>query len=150
MPSTPLGNAPIREVIVDLQTGKPTAGFAKWISTLAAKFMLADDSADSTGTTISITSSNATSVSSPNATLVVGTALFNGWGFTSEAEFNTAITDINTIRTLANEIRLDYNASVTLINELKTDVNTLSSDLNTLVTSINELKTNLRAAGIIA
>ena len=48
MPSYPLGNPPIREAVVDVETGKPVTGFAKWLSTLAAKFVVADDSANTT------------------------------------------------------------------------------------------------------
>ncbi len=47
MPSTPLGNAPIRESIVD-ENGIPRQGFAKWLSNLSARFMSADDSANTT------------------------------------------------------------------------------------------------------
>lgn len=48
MPTYPLGNPPIRDSIVDKDTGKPSTGFSKWLSTLAAYFIVADDSANTT------------------------------------------------------------------------------------------------------
>lgn len=151
MPATPLGNAPIREVIVDKETGRATAGFAKWLSTIAAKFMTADDS---TNSTVSVTSSDIGAVSSADASTTTGTATSSylatpgdlaqtNYGFASAAEMNNAITAINTIKTLTNELKT-INATIrTLNNELKADV-------NILVTDMNDLKTKLRAAGIIA
>ena len=48
MPTYPLGNPPIRDSIVDIESGKPVTGFAKWLSTLAANFIVADNSANTT------------------------------------------------------------------------------------------------------
>ena len=48
MPTYPLGNPPIRDKIVEPETGKPVTGFAKWLSTLAANFIVADNSANTT------------------------------------------------------------------------------------------------------
>lgn len=47
MPNPILGNPPIRESIVD-ENGKPTLGFAKWLSNLSAKYLSADDSTNTT------------------------------------------------------------------------------------------------------
>lgn len=42
-----LGNAPIRESLVD-ENGIPKHGFAKWLSNLSAKFVSASDSPNTT------------------------------------------------------------------------------------------------------
>ncbi len=47
MPTQRLGNPPIREALVE-EDGRPTIGFAKWLSNLSAKFVSADDSANTT------------------------------------------------------------------------------------------------------
>lgn len=139
MPNPILGNPPIRESIVD-ENGKPTLGFAKWLSNLSAKFLTADDSVN---TTVSVTSADIAAVTSPDSSTVTGTATTGGDGFANATEFNNAITAINTIKTLTNELKT-INATIrTLNNELKADV-------NTLVTDLNDLKTKLRAAGFIA
>ena len=81
--------------------------------------LVAEDSANST-----------VSVSSADASTVTGTAVDSSsgasFGFSSAAQFNNAITAINTIVTLANEQK---------------------GDINQLVTDLNDLKTKLRASG---
>jgi hypothetical protein len=123
MPTPILGNPPIRDRIVD-EDGKPTLGFSKWLSNLTTKIgALAslEPASDSANSTVSVTSTDASTVT--------GTATTGGDGFLNAAEMNTAIANINTIKTLSNELKVD---------------------VNTLVIDLNDLKTKLRAAGVIA
>lgn len=85
MPTYPLGNPPIRDSIVDTETGKPVTGFAKWLSTLAAHFVVADNSANST---VTITSATAIDL----ATVIT---LANE----IKADLNVLITETNDLKT---------------------------------------------------
>lgn len=86
----------------------------------------ASSSSDVPASTVSVTASDAGTVSSSDAT------------------------DLATVIVLANEIKADYNAAVILINELKADLGTLVTDVNVVQSGQNDLKGKLRTAGILA
>jgi hypothetical protein len=121
--------------------------WAKWISNFAAaydKFIVEHPATEATTTALghvkqsaAVTDASASSVSvtSANASTVTGTATELAFGFASAAEFNAAITAINTHTTLANE--------------LKTDVNQLVTDANAIKTQLNDLLAKMRTAGLL-
>lgn len=147
--SSLMGRPPTIEKITD-KDGIPSRSLSKWLSTVSQYLTVASPtnyglvkclvdpitiattttygllkaSSDSANSTVSVTSSNASSVTGT----ATNSTLAPSFGFVSEAEFNAAITAINTITTLANEMK---------------------TDINTLVTDLNDLKTKLRAAGIL-
>jgi hypothetical protein len=83
MPIHLLGNPPVREEIVE--NNKPSHAFARWLSSVTAKLLQADSSANST---VSVTSADATDL--PSAITLANEL---------KADVNTLVTDINDLKT---------------------------------------------------
>lgn len=114
----PTTNLWVGRPFFDTTLGKPVFwDGSAWVYWLAP-------AADSANSSVSVSSADASTVTGTATDSSLGAA----FGFASAAQFNNAITAINTIVTLANEQK---------------------GDINQLVTDVNDLKTKLRNAGIM-
>ncbi len=120
-----VGRPPVND---SLQAGTRISNtWAKWISNFASaydKFIVDHPATAATTTTLGHVKQSAAvadgtaTVTSANASTVVGTSTTGGEGFANIAEFNAAITAINTHTTLANELKTDVNAIQAQLNDL--------------------------------
>ena len=142
MSESPLGLPPVREDYNSPGFQQYLSGISRKLNKLSQTTIVNSSASVTSADASTIASADAPATTSADATTVAGTATGGGYGFIDATEFNNAITAINSIKTLANELKSDYNATVTLVNEIK-------SDLNSLVTSLNTLNAALRSAGIV-
>ncbi len=141
-----VGRPPVTDALIQAGTRIGNV-WAKWLSNFGASYdkFIVDHPATAATTTalghvkqsaaVTDASASTVSITSANASTVTGTSTTGGEGFANAAEFNAAITAINTHTTLANE--------------LKTDIGTLVTDTNAIKTQLNDLLAKMRTAGLL-